>query len=514
MAFTPAPPTPDRADKLTFPSRMYNWFVWFVNTVAEFSALGSAYNLATSGTSSTSNNVTTGAKTFTVAAGLGLLPGMPLNIARTSAAATTSMFGYVTAYSGTTLSFNATSVIGTGTAITDWTFSLAATQSGASLGANIFTALQRWTTGSNIASATTIDLTAATGNTVNITGTTTTTGFVITAGQWMELIAPAGWPLTFHATNCNITGGNSYTCAAGDRLFVCKAADGVTYVNISRQDGKSIVTAMAVPVRQTVLAAPVDTSGLPSFLPATSASLVLTTQNVTSTAPLVITASNGSDLNGDLNRVGQKTDNTLSWTVGASVTSYLPVTVNADGTLTAVTPVTLAPIYQWGGAPAVTNNQYTYNIQEGKMYKGNGSVANQVNDVIVGEAVSGATTITSTIAYAVRGRYSSPEQSVPAANTALAIAHNIGVVPKKWQTVLVNKTTEGGYAVDDEIDLNAINSASPFWHAFTNSISRLSSNFIWPSGGTSLNVWNKTTAATATITAGNWRVKLYAERGW
>jgi len=241
MAFTPAPPTPDRADKLTFPSRMYNWFTWFVATIAELSTLGSAYNLATTTTSVTSNTIGTGSKSFTVGTGLGFVPGMPLNIAYTTTP-TNSFFGYVTSYNSGTgaLVVNVTSVLGSGTQ-SAWTISLAASAGGATLGANIFTALQRWTVGANIASAATVDLTAATGNTINITGTSATSAFTLTAGQWMLLVPTGAWPLTYHATNCNINGGASYTCQVGDRIYVGKDAAGVTYVNVIKQNGRAIV---------------------------------------------------------------------------------------------------------------------------------------------------------------------------------------------------------------------------------------------------------------------------------
>jgi hypothetical protein len=111
------------------------------------------------------------------------------------------------------------------------------------LGANTFTALQTQAAGADIASATTLDLTAATGNTVIITGTTTTTAFTMTKGQQMVLIAAAAWPLTYHATTCNINGGASYTCAAGDRLYVAKDDDDVIRVSVTKQDGTAVAAA-------------------------------------------------------------------------------------------------------------------------------------------------------------------------------------------------------------------------------------------------------------------------------
>ena len=94
--------------------------------------------------------------------------------------------------------------------------------------------------GADIASATTVDLTAATGNTVRITGTTPITAFTMNAGQQMELVAVGALPLTYHATTMNINGGASYTCSANDRLRVFKDGSGVIQVNVTKQAGDAI----------------------------------------------------------------------------------------------------------------------------------------------------------------------------------------------------------------------------------------------------------------------------------
>lgn len=95
-------------------------------------------------------------------------------------------------------------------------------------------------TGANIASAATLNLSTATGNTVHVTGTTTTTGVTMTAGQWVQVIVDAAWPLTYHATNLKLnTGGANYTCAAGDSVFFFY--DGTTvYAQIVKADGTPI----------------------------------------------------------------------------------------------------------------------------------------------------------------------------------------------------------------------------------------------------------------------------------
>lgn len=101
--------------------------------------------------------------------------------------------------------------------------------------------------GTDIPSASTVDLTAATGNTVRITGTTAITAFTMNAGQQMELIAVGALPLTYNATTMNINGGVSYTCSAGDRLSVTKDGSGVVRVNVTKQDGSAVV-ASGLPV--------------------------------------------------------------------------------------------------------------------------------------------------------------------------------------------------------------------------------------------------------------------------
>jgi hypothetical protein len=117
------------------------------------------------------------------------------------------------------------------------------------LGVGILTVgnLQTLSTGADIASATATDLTAATGNVVVITGTATATSLTMTAGQQMVLLPSAAWPLTYHATTMNITGGVSYTCAAGDRIYAVKDLAGVIRVSVFKQDGTAVVAGSGTP---------------------------------------------------------------------------------------------------------------------------------------------------------------------------------------------------------------------------------------------------------------------------
>lgn len=111
------------------------------------------------------------------------------------------------------------------------------------LAANTFTGLQNWAAGADIASAATVDLTAATGNSPRITGTTATSAVTMNAGQICLVVADAAWPLTYHATTNKINGGASYTLTAGDMVLYSKDNSGVVHGFIIKADGTPVAVA-------------------------------------------------------------------------------------------------------------------------------------------------------------------------------------------------------------------------------------------------------------------------------
>jgi len=192
-------------------------------------------------TSTTSIAIGTGEKVFTITAGKSFVAGMTVLIADAAAPSTNAMLGIVDSYSGTTLTMSIGSILGNGTK-TSWVISQSA-PGGATLSSNTFTGLQNFKAGADIASATAIDLTAATGNTIAITGTTETTSLTMTAGQQMLLLPSGAWPMTFNSTTMNINGDVDYTCAAGDRVWAAKDLAGVIRITVIKQDGTSVVAA-------------------------------------------------------------------------------------------------------------------------------------------------------------------------------------------------------------------------------------------------------------------------------
>lgn len=269
--------------------------------------------------------------------------------------------------------------------------------------------------------------------------------------------------------------------------------------------------------RQTVAAGRVDSAGLPAFLPASSVSLNLTTD--LNGVTLAVAAANGwLAANGRPNDLVGYTASNFTWSGltasrAAATPNYLYVVVNADGSLTPGKTL-LAPTYQWGGTPAVTDGQFTFNIAEMKGYLGNGATAPQTNLVMVGEAATDGSTVTSTVAYAYNGRYDSGyTDTLPAATTPVSKSHNIGVVADRSDFRIQCKTAQGGFAVGDEVGLSSLydfdgaNIGMPSLSVDRTAMSVVGAVTPWL-------VRNKSTAAQVTLTLANWKYRFIADRGW
>lgn len=95
--------------------------------------------------------------------------------------------------------------------------------------------------GANIASASTIDLDAATGNFVHITGTTQITGMTLAAGRSRTVVFDAATPLK-HSSALILPGAADMTATAGDSAVFRGEGSGVTRcVAYLRADGTTAV---------------------------------------------------------------------------------------------------------------------------------------------------------------------------------------------------------------------------------------------------------------------------------
>ena len=98
-----------------------------------------------------------------------------------------------------------------------------------------------WVKGADIASATTINLTTATGNAVHVTGTTQIDAVTLGSGMWRLVIFDGALTLTHHATNNNLPGGANITTAANDRALYWSDGTTVYCAAYNKASGKATV---------------------------------------------------------------------------------------------------------------------------------------------------------------------------------------------------------------------------------------------------------------------------------
>lgn len=98
-----------------------------------------------------------------------------------------------------------------------------------------------WVKGANIASATTINLTTATGNAVHVTGTTQIDAVTLGSGMWRMVIFDGILTLAHSATNNNLPGGANITTAANDRALYWSDGTTVYCAAYSKASGKAVV---------------------------------------------------------------------------------------------------------------------------------------------------------------------------------------------------------------------------------------------------------------------------------
>lgn len=280
-----------------------------------------------------------------------------------------------------------------------------------------------------------------------------------------------------------------------------------------------LTNSVKVGKRQTVLEGPMGVSS-PTLLPASSGTLSLSTQNVTSTTHLVVTTAGGEGPAGDIDLVGYSESNlafpaalpskainsitisggtatvttasahglktnaivvisgatsanyngvysinvlsptTFSYiptttpsgnatVVGSyTVTNFFGFTVNANGL---ITPIVTAqpPVYSPGQAPSVELGQYTFDYYSYRMWLGNGTTADQVFAVFIGEGQAAATALSNVIAYGYRGRYRALVGPVVAGNGIAQFNHNLGVTQLRGKIMLQCQTANNDYQVGD-----------------------------------------------------------------
>lgn len=206
---------------------------------------------------------------------------------------------------------------------------------------------------------------------------------------------------------------------------------------------------------------------------------------------------------------------------------------NASGTITYSVTGTIikekgnnTPIIVYGAntvsegyvAPAGNNGDYFLNIGVRPMQatkKASGSWTNQ-QFVKLGEFTKTSGTMATPISYAFNGKFISMETTITANSTAL-VSHNLGLTPRSIQALIVCKTPELNFAVNDVVDVSNIfawmvSSGANNTPVFADKLNigiRVSNNAVY-----TFYLYNKTTSAGSYITASNWRLLFIAERGF
>jgi hypothetical protein len=184
--------------------------------------------------------------------------------------------------------------------------------------------------------------------------------------------------------------------------------------------------------RQCILSGPVNSvTGYSQF----GGSLGSTT--VTASGTIVVSAAQGLN-----DRTGTAINPSWAGLSGVSTTYYLYLEVAADGTCTAGA-VTTMPVMTYTANYSTTAGLHTFSIPEMTTKLGDGSSANPVWRVFVGEAATGGGgTVTSLTWYQVLAYYASAAATLtPSLNNN--VNHNIGVpgIFLDSQVIIVPKTT-------------------------------------------------------------------------
>ncbi len=308
--------------------------------------------------------------------------------------------------------------------------------------------------GASIASASTINLTTATGNTVHITGTTSITTVTLGAGMIRDVIFDGILTLTHHATTNNLPGGANITTAANDRARYIGDGTTVYCVNYQKADGTAVVGASGTTV---------SASGSITVDSTYNRKTIYATASITVTMPAVTSLADGFE-------VTIINVSTALVTINRTGSDEFEL-VGGDNTF--LTSVKL---------PGTPNYNYI-------SFKGNAGVSGNRWLVTSHRIESWSGDIT------------------PAQSTVHTFAHGLGVKPTRWRATAKCTTATLNYSVGDEIEVTSgANSAGSLLSLYADA-----TNIGLVLGGGWPPAFNKTTTGGSTIDGTNWRFVLKAE---
>lgn len=295
------------------------------------------------------------------------------------------------------------------------------------------------------------------------------------------------------------SGGTGITVAAGGNADLY--CDGTNVINAT----SNTTVTQAVGVRQTVQKSSVDANGLPNFIVAGTGLSV----NISATAiPVEINFAGGSIQD---DKYGEITADTTISGLTANTTNYLYADITSGSIVLGAT--TLAIIEQVGGTYSIANGQTTINTSEMTVKLGNTSTATQVWRVFLGEAVTGASTVTSVVNYALNGMYESIFDTIPIAGTSYIKNCNIGTSNVDFKIMGKCVATDLGYAVGSALELIMATPDGSNFMPLTKYVDERG-NISTSRSPVSFPIPNATAGGYSTIDKTKWNWKFKIKRSW
>jgi hypothetical protein len=267
---------------------------------------------------------------------------------------------------------------------------------------------------------------------------------------------------------------------------------------------------------QTVTIGPITATGLPNFWPVSAVGLTINFQNISSAAPLIIVAADGFGAYGEQVRIGIVTVNHVVL-LPNNTSGYVYADIDAAAAVTYGT-MTLVPIVQQAGVFSTTNSQFTFNIAERVAKVGNGTTADVVRRVILGEFVTAAGNISSLTPYAYNGYFESAfTNTLPASGSITNVNHNLGVMPNLVEIVIENITAELGYSPGDRMSsLSGLHTGTTFSTPLN--VRRNKKLVTVAPINSGANAWLSYSVATVggpvALSVANWKWNVRVDRGW
>lgn len=377
------------------------------------------------------------------------------------------------------------------------------------------------------------------GNSPVIIGTDagSTDAYAITPTPAVRALADiTGVPVVFKAATIN-TGNATLNISALGAVNILKSyngtlADGdikagqwvtVVYDGASFQLTSPVTQPSArttVSVRQTVLGCSVSAStGLPNFLATGATTTAVYLQNC-ATTPLVVAFAYGHDDSGAVDYVTRCSTDGATWTgLGGTTTYYLYVDRNTSTGAITYGQTTNLPTYVTTSTVAAGAGFHTYLINTGFMYEGS-ATSTAIQRVFVGEATTSAGAVATVMAYVPRGEFVSGSDetlnSTAATDQNFSQTHQLGLQPRRVAWVLVNQSTDAGYAQYDEVEtVNICNSAQYKLPQATPcaSVTTLTIRCSFSTLGEPY-LLNKGSYAITALDTSKWKLRAYAWRGW